>query len=66
MVSKNMGFFFNFWNFSILKLATVSQKMGESNAAQNFLIRDNNLSAIMIVPPLVIRLSIGCIESPVS
>ena len=48
MLSKNMGGFFNFWNFSILKLATVSQKMEESNAAQNFLISNN--TKIMLKP----------------
>ena len=53
MRSKNMGRFFFISNFSILKLATVSEKMGESNFGLTLLILDQKIRPIRIVPPLL-------------
>ena len=48
-----MGPFLFVSNFFILKLATASQKMGESNFGQTLLILDQKNCVLMIVPPLV-------------
>lgn len=51
VLQQNMGFIFNFSNFSILIFAKVSQKMGESNSGVNVWIHDIDIYSIVCPLP---------------